>query len=67
MLEGKRELIGLSNNVCEAVGCNSKAKIKLTLRVGLKGRIPVFVCENCVSKFSANGSNECEVYSSGSI
>ena len=60
MLEGKKELINLSENVCEAVGCNSKAKIKLTLRVGLKGRIPVFVCESCVSKFSANRDNECE-------
>jgi len=60
MLEGKRELINPSENVCEAVGCNSKPKIKLTLRVGLKGRIPVFVCERCV-KFSANRDNECEV------
>jgi hypothetical protein len=65
MLEGKREQIGLSNIICEAVGCYSKAKIKLNLRVGRKGTLPVFVCESCVTKFSASMNSEYEVNSCG--
>src|SRR5215471_6658613 len=55
MLEGKKELINLSKNVCEAVGCNSKAKIKLTLRVGLKGRILYLYAKAAYQSFRLTG------------
>ncbi|MFZ0514817.1 MAG: hypothetical protein WAM14_24660 [Candidatus Nitrosopolaris sp.] len=58
MSEGKTEITGLKETVCEAVGCYSTAKIKLYLRVGRKGILHVFVCESCVPKFSTTRNSE---------
>jgi hypothetical protein len=46
--------------ICEAVGCFSKAAIKLPVRVGTAGTIALFLCEECKSKFMTE-SDEDEV------
>jgi hypothetical protein len=40
--------------VCEAIDCSSKATKMLTLKVGSKGTISLFLCENCKSLFSSS-------------
>lgn len=44
--------------ICEAVGCFSKAAIKLPVRVGTAGTITLFLCEECKSKFRTQSSDE---------
>jgi hypothetical protein len=43
---------------CEAVGCNGKAAVTITVPVGNKGLIFVSVCKNCVGKFKRDGEME---------
>jgi hypothetical protein len=40
------------NTVCEALGCYSKAINKIAAKVGSKGTIFLFLCDNCKTKFS---------------
>ncbi|MGA9170933.1 MAG: hypothetical protein WCF03_01870 [Nitrososphaeraceae archaeon] len=44
--------------ICEALGCYSKATGKITLKVGSKGTITLFLCESCKPRFSANDSSQ---------
>src|SRR5438552_15179584 len=46
--------------ICESVGCFSKAAIKLEVRVGTAGTIALFLCEECISKFRSESSDEAE-------
>jgi hypothetical protein len=43
---------------CEAVRCNDKATITITVPVGDKGLILVSVCKNCVGKFKRDCEKE---------
>jgi hypothetical protein len=43
---------------CEAVGCNDKSTLTITVPVGDKGLILVSVCKNCVGKFKLDGEIE---------
>ena len=47
--------------VCEAIGCYSKATNKITLSVGYKGTISLFLCTNCKSKLSLGQTAEGEI------
>ena len=51
---------GLATNsiTCEAVGCFSKAAIKLEVRVGTAGTIALFLCEECKSKFMTESDKD---------
>ena len=40
-----------NNTVCEALGCYSKATNKIAVKVGSKGTIFLFLCDNCKTKF----------------
>jgi hypothetical protein len=40
-----------NNVICEAVECNAQATSKLAIRVGTKGVIFLFLCDNCRPKF----------------
>ena len=40
------------NVICEAAECYSRAKFNISAKVGTKGKISLFVCENCISKFT---------------
>lgn len=51
-----------TNAICKAVGCFSKAVIKLVVRVGPAGTIVLFLCEACKIKFRAEASGEDVVY-----
>jgi uncharacterized protein YlaI len=48
-----QEIIELevNNSICEAVGCSNKATVELTVNVGRKRTIQLFLCKDCVSKF----------------
>ena len=40
-----------NRNVCEYVDCFNKAIMTIEVQVGMLGVIPLFLCQNCVSKF----------------
>jgi hypothetical protein len=48
-----QEIIELevNNSICEAVGCSNKTTVELTVNVGRKRTIQLFLCKDCVSKF----------------
>lgn len=50
---------------CEAAGCCSGAKFNISLAVGNKGTISVFLCENCISKFGKLNRNMTNVSTQG--
>ena len=41
----------ISNLICEAYGCNDKAKNQLTVSVGRLGTIELNLCKNCIPIF----------------
>jgi hypothetical protein len=45
--------------ICEANGCNSKAEVKVIVRVGLDGKIAFFLCERCKPKFCVDDDDNC--------
>jgi hypothetical protein len=49
---------GLNKNICEAVGCFSKATDKIALEGGTFGIISVLVCRNCIRKFREDAIQE---------
>lgn len=40
------------NEICEAIDCNLKAIKKIEVNAGSYGKIPVFLCNKCIVKFS---------------
>jgi hypothetical protein len=42
----------LENQTCEAIDCNAKAVKKIEVNAGMYGKIPLFLCYNCVPKFN---------------
>jgi Rieske Fe-S protein len=46
------ELTQNINNICEHVGCDSKATLKMLVKVGKTGTISLFLCDSCKSRFS---------------
>jgi hypothetical protein len=45
------ELPLMEGTICEAFGCSSRATTRIVLPMGHKGSIPVYVCDECVTKF----------------
>jgi uncharacterized protein YlaI len=41
----------VNNSICDAVGCSNKATVELTVNVGRKRTIQLFLCKDCISKF----------------
>jgi hypothetical protein len=41
----------INNPICEFVGCYSEATNKIAVKVGSKGTIFLFLCDNCKPKF----------------
>jgi hypothetical protein len=52
------KIIALATNkeICEAVGCSKNATDKINLNVGKFGIIPLFLCKECLPKFSVIGN-----------
>lgn len=51
----KQELLESElNNICEAVGCLSKATTTIEVEVGQRGTILLSLCNGCVSKFTGD-------------
>jgi hypothetical protein len=46
-----------NNVICEANGCYEKATIEIKLDVGQFGKISLFLCANCIPKFTSKGVN----------
>jgi hypothetical protein len=46
-----------NNNICELVECLALTTIEVKVKVGEKGSITLFLCENCKSKFLQDGEN----------
>jgi hypothetical protein len=44
----------VNNIICEAAGCFEKATNVIPVRVGQKGSIVLYLCQNCQSKFEDN-------------
>lgn len=42
----------VNNSICEAVNCFSPAEVQLKVKVGQLGNISLFLCNDCVRKFS---------------
>jgi transcription elongation factor Elf1 len=40
------------NGICECVGCNANATSRVSVKVGDKGQITLFLCEKCKQRFS---------------
>jgi uncharacterized protein YlaI len=47
----------VNNSICEAVGCFANAKFKVPINVGTIGKISLFLCESCKSRFSTDDAN----------
>jgi hypothetical protein len=50
--------LGTGKITCEALGCDSKAKAKLCVKVGAKANITLFLCDRCKSKFSEDRASQ---------
>ena len=46
------ELTQNINNICEHVGCDSKATSKVAVKVRPKGTVLLLLCEKCKQRFS---------------
>jgi hypothetical protein len=44
----------VNNSICEAVGCLARTTIKIKVKVGQLGTIPLDLCADCVNKFDVN-------------
>jgi hypothetical protein len=40
------------NSICERIGCNANATSKISVKVGDKRQITLFLCEKCKPRFS---------------
>ena len=47
----------INKDICEAVGCFAKAKFKVPVKVGTKGTISLFLCEDCKPTFCRDENN----------
>ena len=45
----------INKQICEAIGCFDQATIEIKISVGQFGRIPLFLCKGCLSKFTLKG------------
>jgi hypothetical protein len=44
-----------NNVICEANGCYNQAANEIKLDVGQLGKISLFICKNCLPKFTKSG------------
>jgi hypothetical protein len=49
------------NSICEGLGCNAKATSKVPVKVGVKGRIVLLLCEKCKQRFSYSKSQSAQI------
>src|SRR5438552_995814 len=43
-----------NDTVCEGFGCSAKITTKVSVSVGLQGRVSLFLCDTCKTKFSGD-------------
>jgi hypothetical protein len=53
-------IIALATNkqTCEAIGCSKNATDEINLNVGKFGRISLFLCKECLPKFTIKGGQK---------
>ena len=53
-------IISLATNkqICEAIGCSKHATDEISLNVGKFGIISLFLCKECVQKFTILGDEK---------
>lgn len=44
--------------LCEGFGCSAKVTTKVSVSVGLQGRVYLFLCDTCRARFSGDKRNE---------
>ena len=44
-----------NKQICEALGCFEQATIEIKITAGKFGKIPLFLCKKCISKFTIQG------------
>ncbi|MDF2736467.1 MAG: hypothetical protein K0S93_323 [Nitrososphaeraceae archaeon] len=47
----------INKQICEALECFDQATIEIRIDAGKFGKIPLFLCKQCVSKFTIQGGN----------
>ena len=47
----------INKQTCEALDCLNEATIEIKLYAGKFGKIPLFLCKNCLPKFATKGAN----------
>jgi hypothetical protein len=52
MYSNYNELKPSNKQICEAIGCSKPATNKISLNVGKFGRISLFLCKECLPKFT---------------
>jgi transposase-like protein len=57
MIDSVRSTEINNNIICEAMGCYYKATNKITLSIGYRETISLFVCAKCRSKFQNESAN----------
>ena len=45
----------VNKQICEALDCFEQATIELKIDVGKFGKIPLFLCKECLPKFTKQG------------
>ena len=48
----------INKQTCEALNCLNEVTIEIKIDVGKFGKIPLFLCKNCLSKFATKGANK---------
>ena len=44
-----------NNIICEAIGCSQRAINEIKVEIGKYGTISLFLCTNCLPKFTSKG------------
>ena len=45
----------VNKQICEALDCFEQATIEIKINAGKFGKIPLFLCKKCISKFTRQG------------
>jgi uncharacterized protein YlaI len=45
----------VNKQICEAIDCFNEATLEVKIDVGKFGKISLFLCKNCIPKFSVKG------------
>jgi hypothetical protein len=47
----------INKQICEAFGCFEQATIEIKINAGKFGKIPLFLCKQCLPKFTIHGGH----------